>query len=118
MTNILNLHGKKNPLDYREYHSMSCSREDNWLVWRCHECSRKVKTNLKTHEFKVDRKGKFFAHHTFQSYQPSTREWESAGVSSPMEIDFNFDFPQSDDTFDPNYGPNSNRKNRESESEK
>lgn len=117
MTKVLRLHGKKEPKEYNEYHIMSCAREDNWLVWRCHECSRKVKTDLKTHEFKVERKGKFFAHHTFQRYQPSTEEWENAGVS-PMKIDFDFDFPHSGDTSGPNFQSNSVRKNKDSETEK
>ena len=117
MTKVLSLHGKKEAKNYKEYHMMSCTKEDNWLVWRCHECSRKVQTNLKTHEFKIERKGNFFAHHTFQSYQPSTEEWENAGVS-PMKIDFDFAFPQPGDTVGPDFLSDPIRKNRDSESEK
>jgi hypothetical protein len=91
MTNVINFQRK--PKEYKESHFMSCVREDDWIVWRCHECSRKVKSNIGTDEFVIDKQGNFYAHHMFQCYQPSKAEWEKAGVP-PMEIGFDLDFPQ------------------------
>ena len=91
MTKVLNFQRK--PTDETESHFMSCVREDDWIVWRCHECSRKVKSSIEADEMVIEKQGNFYAHHIFQIYQPSKEEWEKAGVS-PMEVGFDLDFPQ------------------------
>jgi hypothetical protein len=93
MTNVLDFYRKPKPKKYKESHLMSCAREYDWLVWRCHECSRKVKTNLKTEELVFERQGDFFAHHTYQCYQASKEEWEESGLQ-PVDLNADFDFPQ------------------------
>jgi len=92
MTDVLDFHRKPQPKEYKESHFMSCTREDDWLVWRCHECSRKAKTNMTTSEMVFERQGNFFAHHTFQCYRPSQKEWEDADLP-PMDLDIDFTFP-------------------------
>jgi len=87
MTNVLDFH--QNQKEFKDFHSMSCVREDNWLVWRCHQCSRKVKTSLKTSEFMIERKGNFFSHHTYQCYHPSKEEFEKSDLP-PMDFDIEF----------------------------
>jgi hypothetical protein len=89
MKNIIKF--QKSPQNYKEFHFMSCTLEDDWIVWRCHECSRKVKSHVQTSEFIVERQGNFFAHHDLQLYQPSPEEWEAAGLEpAGVEIDLNF----------------------------
>ena len=95
MTNVINFHQKQR--ENNESHFMSCVREDDWIVWRCHECSRKVKSSIDGDEFVIDKQGNFSAHHMFQCYQPSKEEWEKAGVP-PMEVGFDLDFPQISET--------------------
>jgi hypothetical protein len=90
-TTVLDFHRKPRPKEYMESHFMSCSREEDWLVWRCHECSRKVKTNLISDEVVFERQGNFFAHHTYQCYRPSQKEWEDAGLP-PMDLDVDLRF--------------------------
>lgn len=89
MSNVLKFERK--PPKYTEFHHMSVAKEGDWLVWRCHECSRKVKLHMQTGDMEFERKGKFDAHHTFQCYQPTEQEFKEAGME-PVEIQGEFSF--------------------------
>jgi hypothetical protein len=39
----------------------------------------------------IERKGNFFAHHTYQCYRPSKEELEKSGLP-PMDFDYNIEF--------------------------
>jgi hypothetical protein len=91
MTKILKFQRK--PKEQTDPHQMNCVKEDDWIVWRCHECSRKVKSAIRADEMIIERQGNFYARHIYQVYQPSEDEWENAGIP-PMKLNFDFDFPQ------------------------
>ena len=83
MDNVINYEFRRKPMKskmYNEFHSMRPAREDNWLLWRCHQCSRKVKISLTTSEFTIERKGNFFSHYTYQFYHPSKEEFEKSDL--------------------------------------
>lgn len=80
---MINLH------EARQNHVMSCVREKDWLVWRCHQCSKKVKVNLITDKVIFERQGMFTAHHKYQCYKPSKEEWNETGF---FPVDQNIDF--------------------------
>jgi hypothetical protein len=89
MTDVLDFHRKPEPKEYKKFHFMSCAKEDDWLVWRCHECSRKVKTNLKSAGLMIERQGNFYAHHSCQGYQLSQEDCEETEfLPTGQDIDF------------------------------
>lgn len=64
MAQILDFQRKSEDKAYKEFHNMWVSQEDDWTIWRCNSCSRKVKMSKDSNEFVVERKGNFYAHHT------------------------------------------------------
>lgn len=64
MAQILDFQRKSEDKAYREFHCMWVSQEDEWMIWRCNSCPRKVKISKDSKEFVVERKGNFYAHHT------------------------------------------------------
>jgi len=49
-----------------DVHQMTVSREDDWLIWHCDQCRRKVVSNQITGEWYPERQGDLLAHHEYQ----------------------------------------------------
>ena len=64
MTKILDFHRKPKAKEFKEFHNMWVSHENEWIIWRCDTCSKKVKLSKDTNEMVIERKGNFYAHHT------------------------------------------------------
>ena len=64
MAKILKFHRKPKAAEYEEFHNMWVAQENDWVIWRCNTCSRKVMLSKKSNKLVIERKGNFYAHHT------------------------------------------------------